>query len=88
MNLRDEDYNRFGVLTPYAVQLSTCRLQTCKTQHATTAGGASGARRCCTLRVRFAVGMAIMVAQVIQRAAVEHSQAGVQQVAAEGREVA
>ena len=29
-----------------------------------------------------------MVAQVIQRAAVEHGQAGVQQVAAEGREVA
>lgn len=40
------------------------------------------------MRVRFAVGMAVMVAQVIQRAAVEHGQAGVQQVAAEGREVA
>jgi hypothetical protein len=88
MNLRDADYNSIGVLTPFAVQFSTCRLQTCKTQHATTAGRASEARGGCTLRVRFAVGMAVMVAQVIQRAAVEHGQAGVQQVAAEGREVA
>lgn len=33
------------------------------------------------MRIRFAVGMAVMIAQIVQRAAVEHGQAGVQQVA-------